>query len=99
MRELTKVHEEKYYGNISTVLSRLKEKEIKGEIVIVLEGNKDGEETGPPPWEGLELEEHVRLLMAEGLGKKKPSKGLLKSGVYPGGKYIKRLSVSILGNS
>lgn len=74
VRELTKVHEEKYYGNISTVLSRLEEKEIKGEVVIVLEGNKDGEETGPPPWEGLELGEHVRLLMAEGLGKKEAIK-------------------------
>jgi len=74
VRELTKVHEEKYYGNISTVLSRLEEKEIKGEVVIVLEGNQDGEETGPPPWEGLELEEHVRLLMAEGLGKKEAIK-------------------------
>ena len=74
VRELTKVHEEKYYGNISTVLSRLEEKEIKGEVVIVLEGNQDGEETGPPPWEGLELGEHVRLLMAEGLGKKEAIK-------------------------
>src|SRR5690554_2822359 len=70
VRELTKVHEEKYYGHISSILTRIEGKEIKGEIVIVLEGNRSGEEPEPAPWEGLEIEEHIRILLAQGLSKK-----------------------------
>lgn len=88
VRELTKVHEEKYYGHISSVLTRIEGKEIKGEIVIVLEGNRSGEEPEPAPWEGLEIEEHIRILLAQGLSKKKAVKrvaeirGIPKREVY-----------------
>lgn len=88
VRELTKVHEEKYYGHISSVLTRIEGKEIKGEIVIVLEGNRSGEEPEPAPWEGLEIEEHIRILLAQGLSKKEAVKrvaeirGIPKREVY-----------------
>jgi 16S rRNA (cytidine1402-2'-O)-methyltransferase len=38
-RELTKVHEENVRGTVEEVLHHFKEKTVKGEIVIVIEGN------------------------------------------------------------
>jgi 16S rRNA (cytidine1402-2'-O)-methyltransferase len=37
-REMTKVYEEVYRGNVSEVLERLGEEEVKGEVTIILEG-------------------------------------------------------------
>ena len=37
-RELTKVHEENARGTLTEVIEHFSKKEIKGEIVIVLEG-------------------------------------------------------------
>jgi len=39
-RELTKLHEETYTGEVSAVLTYFEEKGVKGEIVIVIEGCK-----------------------------------------------------------
>jgi 16S rRNA (cytidine1402-2'-O)-methyltransferase len=38
-RELTKIHEENVRGTVEEVLHHFKEKTVKGEIVIVIEGN------------------------------------------------------------
>lgn len=43
-RELTKLHEEFYRGNLSSAINHFNEKTIKGEIVIVLDGYKKGSE-------------------------------------------------------
>lgn len=40
-RELTKVHEETMTGTMEEVLSHFSQKEVKGEIVIVVDGKKD----------------------------------------------------------
>jgi len=40
-RELTKIHEENVRGTLDEVIKYFKEKEVKGEIVIVLEGKSD----------------------------------------------------------
>jgi 16S rRNA (cytidine1402-2'-O)-methyltransferase len=40
-RELTKVHEETMTGTIEEVLSHFTKKEVKGEIVIVIDGKKE----------------------------------------------------------
>jgi 16S rRNA (cytidine1402-2'-O)-methyltransferase len=40
-RELTKMYEETIRGSLSEVISFFKDKKIKGEIVIILEGNTD----------------------------------------------------------
>ncbi len=40
-RELTKVHEETVTGTMEEVLSHFSQKEVKGEIVIVIDGKKD----------------------------------------------------------
>jgi len=44
-RELTKIHEENARGTLAEVIEHFSKKEIKGEIVIVLEG-RDGMEAG-----------------------------------------------------
>ncbi|MDD5475204.1 MAG: 16S rRNA (cytidine(1402)-2'-O)-methyltransferase [Syntrophales bacterium] len=41
-RELTKIHEETYRGRVASVMEALEEKNIKGEITMVLEGNREG---------------------------------------------------------
>jgi 16S rRNA (cytidine1402-2'-O)-methyltransferase len=61
-RELTKLHEDVVRGRISEVLAALGEGTIKGEIVIVVEGDRGGE----PP--ALDLVVHeARELVAEGM--------------------------------
>lgn len=40
-RELTKMHEETMTGTMEEVLSHFSQKEVKGEIVIVIDGKKD----------------------------------------------------------
>jgi len=87
VRELTKLHEEKLYGDISSVLSKIETREIKGEIVIVVEGNK-AEPDGDDIWNEMKVLEHVKLYMAQGKSKKEAIKmvaekrGIPKSRVY-----------------
>ena len=52
-RELTKIHEENVRGTLAEVIAHFSKKEIKGEIVIVLEG-RDGEHTVSPEEEETE---------------------------------------------
>ena len=40
-RELTKIHEETYTGKLSEVLAHFKQKDVKGEIVMVIHGKED----------------------------------------------------------
>lgn len=40
-RELTKIHEETVTGTVAEVLEHFRDKDIKGEIVIVIDGKKD----------------------------------------------------------
>jgi 16S rRNA (cytidine1402-2'-O)-methyltransferase len=39
-RELTKIHEEKIYGELSLILKTLEKRPIKGEITLLIEGKK-----------------------------------------------------------
>ena len=40
-REISKIHEESVRGTLDEVIAHFKEKEPKGEIVIILEGKKE----------------------------------------------------------
>lgn len=72
IRELSKLHEEKIYGNTDNILSKIADREVKGEIVLVIEGNQCiNVEEG---WEGLDLLEHVGLFIDQGMSKKKAIK-------------------------
>ena len=40
VREVTKLHEEVIRGSLSAIMSKLKEREVKGEVVVLVEGYK-----------------------------------------------------------
>lgn len=92
-REITKVHEEKYYGTALELYQRLKDQEIKGEIVVVIEGRTEIKEESEG-WEELTILEHIKLLMQSGITKKQAVKkvaelrDLPKSEVYKVGTAI-----------
>jgi len=77
VREISKIHEEKIYGTLEDVIQKLEDREIKGEIVVVLDGREviEAEKEG---WEHLSIKEHVELLMENGYTKKKAIKKVAK---------------------
>lgn len=89
-REITKLYEEHLRGCTSEVLKKLNEKPIKGEFVLVIKGKTEEEKHKEleAEYENLTLEEHVKMLMDQGLNKKEAIKqvaslrGLPKNQVY-----------------
>lgn len=79
-RELTKLHEEIKRGSISEVIDFFLEKGIKGEFVLVVEGKqqKDIDNEEKEKWKDLSIEEHIILLINEGLTKKEAIKKVTK---------------------
>jgi 16S rRNA (cytidine1402-2'-O)-methyltransferase len=65
VREMTKLHEEIVRGRTSKVLARLADHELKGEVVVVMEGAREIE---PPDLEALTAE--ARALVVAGLRKR-----------------------------
>ena len=86
-REITKMHEEKYYGTVAELETELKNQEIKGEIVVVVAGRSQVAEENEG-WEDLSILEHLKLLIESGMTKKQAIKKvaslreLPKSDVY-----------------
>lgn len=39
-RELTKLHEERIYGSLSTILEEIEQRRVKGELTLIVEGHK-----------------------------------------------------------
>ena len=72
-RELTKIHEEYMREDIDILIE--KAKEIKGEIVLILEGAQKEEENLLMT---LSLEEHYQYYKDQGLGKKEIIKQIAK---------------------
>lgn len=65
-RELTKKFEEFLRGTIEEAIVWAEESEIRGEFVIVVEGNTSGElEEEEQPWESLTLIDHVSSIIEE----------------------------------
>lgn len=76
-KELTKIHEEYIRGNLSTVLD--KKVDIKGEFVIILEGNSISiRELKTNNLNTKTLEEHYAFYEAQGLDKKEIIKKIAK---------------------
>ena len=89
-RELTKLHEEIRRGSLEEIINYFSERSIKGEFVLVIEGKQQEQidRENKEKWEELSIEDHIRLLMNEGLNKKESIKkvakdrGLQKNIVY-----------------
>ena len=65
-RELTKKFEEFLRGTIDEAIAWTEENEIRGEFVVVVEGNADGEvEEEDQPWKAMTVVEHVEHIMEE----------------------------------
>ncbi len=86
IREISKMHEEKIYGTASDIKEKIADREIKGEIVIVISGNEAISEEEKVT--ELSILEHLELLIENGYTKKKAIKevskirGIPKSQVY-----------------
>lgn len=72
-REISKLYEEIYRGSISKVIEELNSNEIRGEFVIVVEGNYA--ETN---YDELSIEEHVKMYIEDGLSEKEALKKVAK---------------------
>lgn len=86
LRELTKIHEEAIRGTIDEIYEVFKERDIKGEMVIVVEGATTEDENSQ--FHEISVEEHIVKYMEGGLTKKEAIKqvakdrGMPKSDVY-----------------
>ena len=82
-RELTKLHEEFLRGRLSDVIGSLGDREIKGEIVIMVQGS-----SGDAPVSNEKLHATIRQLTGDGMGVKEIAEllgeryGLAKKEVY-----------------
>ena len=74
-RELTKIHEEFVRGTLEDIESKISN--IKGEFVLVIEGNKD-ENSEQNELNSMTLEEHYRYYEKKGLNKKEIIKAIAK---------------------
>lgn len=87
-RELTKIHEEFLRMSLNEANEYYEEKDIKGEFVVLVEGNKEEKED---PASNLSIEELMNQYLEEGFDKKEAmkkvakDKGITKSEVY---KYL-----------
>lgn len=83
-RELTKIHEEYIRGTIAEVSKRAKE--LKGEMVLIIEGNPSKQEKND--FETFTLEEHYEFYERQGFEKKEiikkiaKDRGLTKNEIY-----------------
>jgi 16S rRNA (cytidine1402-2'-O)-methyltransferase len=87
-RELTKLHEEFLRGSLLEVTERVKERDIKGEMVLLIGAPLETEEAKSPIKSGSILQEVEALMLAEELDQKAALKrvarrrGLHKSEAY-----------------
>ena len=73
-REITKIHEEFIRGNIDDLIEKIQD--IKGEIVLIIEGNSDISEENE--LNNLSIEEHYKFYENQGFSKKDIIKKIAK---------------------
>lgn len=81
-RELTKKHEEINRGRVSEVIADYNDREVKGEIVLVLEGNSEPE-AEVEKMEFESIRDHILHYMESGLPKKEAIKSVAKDRNIP----------------
>jgi 16S rRNA (cytidine1402-2'-O)-methyltransferase len=78
-RELTKVHEEVWRGNVSQALAHFEENPPKGEFTLVIEGAKEERVT----WDERQVRETLAELLAEGVERKEAVKAVSELAGWP----------------
>ena len=73
-REITKIHEEFIRGSIDDIISKVDN--LKGEMVLIIEGNK--EIVDENEWDKLTLEQHYKVYEEQGFSKKDIIKKIAK---------------------
>ena len=84
-RELTKIHEEVLRVTLKEAVEIYKEREPKGEFVIVLSGKSKEEmvKEKQESFEEITIEEHIKKYMKEGLTKKEAVKKVSEDRAIP----------------
>ena len=79
-RELTKLYEEIKRGKISDVMREITDINVKGELVLVVDGKKQEEidKENQQEWEKIDIDEHIDILINQGLSKKEAIKEVAK---------------------
>ena len=72
-REISKLHEEIYRGKVGEVIKEISSEEIRGEFVVVVQGNDE-----EISFDDLSIKEHVKMYMEEGLSEKEALKKVAK---------------------
>lgn len=79
-RELTKLHEQILRLTIDEAICYYKDKDAKGEFVVVIEGKQEKEilDEEKAKWENLSIEDHIKKYISEGMSKKDAVKKVAK---------------------
>ena len=79
-RELTKKHETVFLSTLSGTLEYYRDREPKGECVIVMEGRSREEMRGEErrSWEEMDIREHMDLYLSRGMDQKAAMKAVAK---------------------
>ena len=80
-RELTKLHQEVIHGHISRGIEHFRQKEPRGEFVLVVEGHIP--EIEEHNWENISLEEHFEFYINKGIDRKEAIKLIAKDRELP----------------
>jgi 16S rRNA (cytidine1402-2'-O)-methyltransferase len=78
-RELTKLHEEVWRGNVSQALAHFEENPPRGEFTLVIEGAREEQVT----WDEERVKEALAELLAEGVGRKEAIKAVAELASWP----------------
>jgi len=69
-RELTKKFEEFTRGQICEIIELFQDREIKGELVLLIEGKTSRGKKEEKPWQSMSIKEHILWNIQKGLSKK-----------------------------
>jgi len=92
-RELTKLHEELLRDTLSGLKEHFTAHPPRGEFVLVIEGAGDESGTTAEKWAGLPPEDHVRLLMRDGMAKNEAIKKVARLRNLPRQEIYKKVHV------
>ena len=97
-REITKKFEETVRADIGQVISIFKERAIKGEFVLVIEGINEKEliDIELKKWDNISIEDHIKMYIGQGMDKREAIKKVAEDRKMPK-KEIYKVGCNIQG--